>query len=138
MEAVRAALTGVVDPELGTDIVELGMVRLIEVDSGVVTVEVALTIAACPLRDQLRSDVERHVKSVAGVERVEVRTGVMDPKERSELMSVGTAQGPGPGRRVRHPRDRVSARRRVWQGWSRQVVDNCESCSRRSLVGALS
>jgi ATP-binding protein involved in chromosome partitioning len=86
-EAVREALTGVVDPELGANIVELGMVRRIEVDGGAVTVEVALTIAACPLRDQLRTDVERQVKTLPGVERVDVRTGVMDPAERAALMS---------------------------------------------------
>ena len=63
------------------------MVRRIEVDGGAVTVEVALTIAACPLRDQLRTDVERQVKTLPGVERVEVRIGVMDPAERAALMS---------------------------------------------------
>ncbi len=87
VEAVRTALEGVVDPELGTDIVDLGMVREIEVDGGAVIVEVALTIAACPLRDQLRVDVERHVKAVPGVNSVKVRTGVMDPGERSALMA---------------------------------------------------
>ena len=87
VEAVRTALEGVVDPELGTDIVDLGMVREIEVDGGAVIVEVALTIAACPLRDQLRGDVERHVKAVPGVNSVKVRTGVMDPGERSALMA---------------------------------------------------
>jgi len=86
-EAVRAALASVIDPELGADIVELGMVRGVEVDGGVVSVEVALTVAACPLRDQLRTDVERQVSSLPGVERVFVRTGVMDAAERSELMS---------------------------------------------------
>jgi len=86
-EAVRTALTGVVDPELGADIVELGMVRDIEIEGGAVRIEVALTVAACPLRDQLRADVERHVRAVPGVERVEVRTGVMDPGERSALMA---------------------------------------------------
>jgi len=84
---VRAALAGVIDPELGADIVELGMVRGIEVEGGDVRVEVALTVAACPLRDQLRSDVERQVSGLPGVVRVEVRTGVMDPAERSALMS---------------------------------------------------
>ncbi|HLN07187.1 MAG TPA: Mrp/NBP35 family ATP-binding protein, partial [Acidimicrobiales bacterium] len=86
-EAIRAALTGVIDPELGTDIVELGMVRGIEIAGGAVNVDIALTIAACPLRNQLRDDVERHVRAVPGVERVEVRTGVMAPEERSVLMA---------------------------------------------------
>jgi ATP-binding protein involved in chromosome partitioning len=72
---------------LGTDIVELGMVHDIVLSDGVVKIEVALTVAACPLRDQLRADVERRVKSVPGVTAVEVRTGVMDAAERSALMA---------------------------------------------------
>ncbi|MGA3352252.1 MAG: P-loop NTPase [Acidimicrobiales bacterium] len=87
ISAVRDALAGVIDPELGADIVELGMVRDVTLDGRTVNVEVALTAAACPLRDQLRADVERHVKALEGVERVEVRTGVMNAGERSELMA---------------------------------------------------
>ena len=87
VDAVRAALAGVIDPELGADIVELGMVRAVHVEGGAVRIEVALTIAACPLRGQLRSDVERQVLALPGVEEVEVRTGVMEPQERAALMS---------------------------------------------------
>jgi ATP-binding protein involved in chromosome partitioning len=84
---VRAALSGVVDPELGDNIVDLGMVRAVRVDpDGTVVVEVALTVAACPLRTQLRTDVEARVGSLPGVERVEVEMGVMDAEERSALM----------------------------------------------------
>ena len=86
-QVVWAALAGVVDPELGANIVELGMVREVEVQGGAVSVAVALTVAACPLRDQPRADVERHLKAVPGVELVDVSTGVMDPSERSALMA---------------------------------------------------
>ena len=52
---MRAALRGVVDPELGADIVELGMVTSVRIGpGGTVEVEVALTIAGCPLRTQIR------------------------------------------------------------------------------------
>ena len=84
---VRAALAGVTDPELGSDIVELGMVRGVEITGGSVTVDIALTVAACPLRGQLRADVEAQVKVLKGVTSVEVRTGVMDQSERSALMA---------------------------------------------------
>src|SRR5271156_6716218 len=61
-DQVRAALRGGVDPELGADIVELGMVNSVTVDAdGRVEVEVALTVAGCPLRAQIQSDVETHV-----------------------------------------------------------------------------
>jgi ATP-binding protein involved in chromosome partitioning len=87
---VRAALQGVVDPELGDSIVDLGMVRSVAIEpangGSAVTVEVALTIAGCPLRGQIRSDVERRVASLPGVTAVEVTTGVMSPEERSAVM----------------------------------------------------
>jgi ATP-binding protein involved in chromosome partitioning len=87
-EAVRHALRGVVDPELGDDIVELGMVRGLSVDAaGAVEVEVALTVAGCPLRTQLRQDVERRVGSLPGVLEVRVTMGTMDEAERAALMA---------------------------------------------------
>ncbi len=87
-ERVTEALRGVVDPELGDDIVSLGMMRSVTATpEGEVVAEIALTIASCPLRTQLKDDVERAVRTVPGVTAVEVRTGVMSQSERSELMS---------------------------------------------------
>ncbi len=87
VDAVRAALHGVVDPELGADIVELGMVTDLSVTGGAVEVEIALTVAGCPLRTQIHQDVETRVGSLPGVESVSVRTGVMDPDRRKEVMA---------------------------------------------------
>jgi ATP-binding protein involved in chromosome partitioning len=84
---VRAALQGVIDPELGDSIVDLGMVRSIAVDDGTVTIEIALTIAGCPLRTQIRSDVERRASSVRGVESVVITMGTMSADERAAVMS---------------------------------------------------
>ncbi len=86
-DAVRAALHGVVDPELGADIVELGMVTGVSVGHGEVEVEVALTVAGCPLRTQIKQDVETRVRSLPGVESVSVRTGVMDADQRKDVMA---------------------------------------------------
>jgi ATP-binding protein involved in chromosome partitioning len=78
----------VVDPELGADIVELGMVNRIRIDDqGVVEVEVALTVAGCPLRTQIQSDVETHVGGLPGVRSVIVTTGVMDAERRKAVMA---------------------------------------------------
>ncbi len=85
---VRAALRGVVDPELGSDIVELGMVRDISVEDGVASIAIALTIAACPMRDQIEGDVVRKVTALPGVERTEVTVTAMTEQQRSDLMSV--------------------------------------------------
>jgi ATP-binding protein involved in chromosome partitioning len=89
--AVREALRGVIDPELGENVVDLGMVRSITADAGQVTVEIALTIAGCPLRTQLKSDVTRLAGTVPGVTRVEVVMGAMDADERSALMARARA-----------------------------------------------
>ena len=51
----------VIDPELGSDVVELGMVKDAVIDAGTVTVTVALTTAGCPLRAQLQRDIRTRV-----------------------------------------------------------------------------
>lgn len=87
-EPIYQALRGVLDPELGGDIVELGMVQDVETDDGAVTVGIALTVAACPMRSRIEQDVVRKVSSVDGVRSVQVRTTTMDAEQRSALMSI--------------------------------------------------
>ncbi len=86
-DEVRDALRAVIDPELGDTIVDLGMVRGITVDGGDVVVDVALTIAACPLRTQIERDVVGHVESLDWVRSVEVRVAAMDADERAAVMA---------------------------------------------------
>ena len=86
-DAVRAALRNVMDPELGADIVDLGMVTSVRVDGGHVEVGVALTIAGCPLRAQIQRDVDAQVGALPGVERVTVTTGVMDQEQKAAVMA---------------------------------------------------
>jgi ATP-binding protein involved in chromosome partitioning len=83
---VEAALRGVIDPELHADIVELGMVHDVVIDGGDVTVEIALTIAACPMRDQIEEDVVRKVRALPGVDNVHTQVVAMNQKQRSALM----------------------------------------------------
>jgi ATP-binding protein involved in chromosome partitioning len=85
---ITAALRGVVDPELGADVVELGMVRGIDLADGRATIHLALTVAACPLRGQIEGDVLRRVGALPGVDRVEVRMATMTPEERAALMGI--------------------------------------------------
>jgi ATP-binding protein involved in chromosome partitioning len=84
---VRRMLLGVIDPELHLSIVDLGMVRAVDVTpTGVVTVTVALTTAGCPLRGQIKNDVESKVRGLAGVTDVHVEYGEMTQDERSAVM----------------------------------------------------
>ena len=85
-QQVRDALKHVIDPELHADIVDLGMVGDITIRDGVVNVDIALTIASCPMRGQIESDVERRVASLPDVEQVVIATGVMTQDQRSTLM----------------------------------------------------
>jgi ATP-binding protein involved in chromosome partitioning len=86
-DQVSGALRGVIDPELGSDIVELGMVRsaVIAAD-GTVTVTMALTTAGCPLRAQLQRDVRARVGSLPGVSKVELEWTEMTDAERTIAM----------------------------------------------------
>ncbi len=85
---IRDALRSVVDPELGDNIVDLGMVRSTEVGAaGDVEVVVALTVAACPLRGQIEGDVRRRLAGVAGVTSVDLSVGEMDIAEKAAVMA---------------------------------------------------
>jgi ATP-binding protein involved in chromosome partitioning len=86
-DEVRACLRAVIDPELGDTIVDLGMVRAIAVTGDQVVVDVALTIAACPLRTQIEKDVRGQVEALDWVRSVEIRIATMDAEERAAVMS---------------------------------------------------
>jgi ATP-binding protein involved in chromosome partitioning len=87
VEEVRQSLRAVIDPELGDTIVDLGMVRGITVQGGDVVVEVALTIAACPLRTQIEKDVRGQVEALDWVDSLDIRVAAMDAEERAAVMA---------------------------------------------------
>ncbi len=84
---VRDRLRAVIDPELGDSIVDLGMVRGVSVRGTDVVVDVALTVAACPLRSQIERDVVGHVEALDWVRSAEVRIATMDAEERAAVMA---------------------------------------------------
>jgi ATP-binding protein involved in chromosome partitioning len=87
VEQVTTLLRSVIDPELGADIVTLGMVPgVVVAPNGVVTVGVKLTIGGCPLRAQIKKDVESRVAVHPGVTDVKIDWGEMTSDERSEVM----------------------------------------------------
>ena len=67
---VIEALRPVQDPELHRSIVDLGMVRDVAVDGGVVSLTVALTIAGCPLRNEIQQRVNTAVRALSGVREI--------------------------------------------------------------------
>ncbi|MDE0605920.1 MAG: Mrp/NBP35 family ATP-binding protein [Acidimicrobiaceae bacterium] len=85
---VMGLLRGVVDPELGSDIVELGMARSVDVaDSGRITLEIALTTSGCPLRGQIQKDVRSRLLSLPGVTSVKINWGELTQEQKSEAMA---------------------------------------------------
>jgi ATP-binding protein involved in chromosome partitioning len=86
-DEIYGLLRGVIDPELGGNVVDLGMVPEVEVGAdGDVRITVKLTIAGCPLRGQIKKDVESRVAHHPGVRRVTIDWGEMTPDERTEVM----------------------------------------------------
>ena len=84
---IRDALRTVIDPELGVNIVDLGLVYRVEIEAPRVRVEMTMTSPACPLGDYLKGLVEAAVKAaVPGVEHVEVAL-VWEPPWDPERMS---------------------------------------------------
>ncbi|MFD3451889.1 Mrp/NBP35 family ATP-binding protein [Streptomyces sp. NPDC058691] len=88
LDAVRAALATVNDPEIHKPITDLGMVKSIDIaDGGAVRVGVYLTVSGCPMRDTITSLVTTAVAKVAGVTGVSVELDVMSDEQRRELAS---------------------------------------------------
>ena len=86
VEEVREALTNVIDPELGLDFVELGLVYEIEVDASDVYVTFTLTSPGCPIGPQVSEQMEEFVGELEGVEKVYPKM-VFTPPWTPELMS---------------------------------------------------
>ena len=86
VDTVRSMLRGVMDPELGSNIVELGMVRDVAVDGGEVTVTIALTTSGCPLRAQIQKDIRTRVGSMPGVDHVSLAWDEMTKDEKATAM----------------------------------------------------
>jgi ATP-binding protein involved in chromosome partitioning len=85
---ITQVLRGVVDPELGSDIVDLGMVRSAAIDdAGDVVVTIALTTAGCPLRAQIQRDIKSRVGAVPGVTSVALSWAEMTADERTTAMA---------------------------------------------------
>jgi metal-sulfur cluster biosynthetic enzyme len=71
-DQVKLALRRVKDPDLQLNIIDLGLVYGIAVDGSTVKIDMTLTSPACPSGPELMTNAENEVKSLPGVEKVEV------------------------------------------------------------------
>ena len=106
------ALRPVQDPELHRSIVDLGMVRDVQIQSsGDVSLTVVLTIAGCPLRNEIQTRVNTALRALDGVKNVALNFGVMNDEERAKVRELvhgnpaatagsSQAQGHSEGRKI--------------------------------------
>jgi metal-sulfur cluster biosynthetic enzyme len=85
---VRAALAEVLDPEYPVSVVDMGLVRGIEVEGAAVRVDVAYCSLGCPCIELIDEDIRVSVLELEGVERVEVRE-VFDRWTRRDISPRG-------------------------------------------------
>ena len=86
VEDVTDALRDVIDPELGLDFVELGLIYDVEVDEGTVRVTYTLTSPGCPIGPQVSEQIEEFVSELDGVKDVQ-SSMTFTPPWTPELMS---------------------------------------------------
>jgi ATP-binding protein involved in chromosome partitioning len=87
-EQVTAALATVIDPEIRRPITELDMIKSVDIATdGSVLVGVYLTVAGCPMRDKITTDVTGAVSKISGVTGVRVELDVMSEEQRQNLQT---------------------------------------------------
>jgi metal-sulfur cluster biosynthetic enzyme len=86
VEDVQDALTNVIDPELGLDFMELGLVYQVEVEGGEVFITFTLTSPGCPIGPQVTEQMEEYVGELDGVAKVYPKM-VFTPPWTPEMMS---------------------------------------------------
>lgn len=87
-ERVREALGEVMDPEFPVSVVDLGLVRSVDVDEGRVKVGLTFTSLGCPCTELIKEDVRERVASLEGVTAVEVEE-VFHPWSRADISARG-------------------------------------------------
>ncbi|MGQ9470810.1 MAG: Mrp/NBP35 family ATP-binding protein [Candidatus Aminicenantales bacterium] len=100
-EQVKQALAGVMDPELHRSLVELGMVRHVRVSDDKVAITLALTVPACPLKDQIVAEAKAAVRALDGVREVQIELTEMTEEEKKRIGLGGLGQ-PGVAERSNH------------------------------------
>ena len=85
-EEIVKMLRTVFDPEIPVNVYDLGLVYKIDINEGIVTIDMTLTAPNCPAADFIVEDVEMKVKSVEGIKEAKVNI-VFEPEWNSDMMS---------------------------------------------------
>ncbi len=84
-QQVMRALENVMDPEIGRNIVDLGMVREVKIDGNDIEVTIALTVPNCPLQDRIAGDAGQAVDALAEGLTVQINLTAMTDEEKQRL-----------------------------------------------------
>jgi len=87
VDDVREALTPIMDPELGRSVIELDMIRDVEIENDNVRLTLALTTLACPLADGIAESVHNAVAKLSGVAHVGIDVTEMPKEEVAQLFA---------------------------------------------------
>lgn len=85
-DIVRETLRGVEDPELGCNIIDLGLVYGIQIDGATVTVQMTLTTHGCPMHESMMEGVRFALLNLEPVQEVDVQL-VWDPPWNADMMT---------------------------------------------------
>ncbi len=88
-DAVMAALSKVIEPELHRDLVSLNMIRDLKIEGGNVTFTIMLTTPACPLKGKMEQDSRAALASVSGIESIEIKWDANVPQDRAIGDQIG-------------------------------------------------
>jgi ATP-binding protein involved in chromosome partitioning len=88
-DAVRKALSTVIEPELHRDLVSLNMVRDISISDADLTFTIVLTTPACPLKGKMEADARSALAQIAGIGRVEIKWDSEVPQDRRIMQQIG-------------------------------------------------
>jgi ATP-binding protein involved in chromosome partitioning len=86
IQEIHKRLSSVIDPELGMNIVELGMVKDVQIKDNTANIVIGLTISGCPLRTQIRNDVNSRLSGIEGIKSFHVEFTVLSAEEKAVLM----------------------------------------------------
>lgn len=93
-ETVLDILSHVMDPELGRDLVSLGMIRDVVIEGDLVRFKLVLTIATCPMRHHMAEDAKTQLLNHPEINQVEIEFGAMTPEERQAVLKSSKPQLP--------------------------------------------
>ena len=88
MNQLLDALSTVIDPELRRSITELGMVEKAEINNGRAEIKVLLTIAGCPMKEKLTSDIQKALGDIKEVKEIALEYGVMSESQREKVREI--------------------------------------------------